>query len=189
MTMRLFRLSRSSGYWFACMSFLFICCGNALGETNTSYWPKVRSVNAFYNANYEVVDDSELWGVSDYWAAPFEFEQKKAGDCEDFVIAKYFSLVEKGVPKHALVLSYVMLEENQPHMVLLYRENTDEVLYVLDSVVHEIKALSSRIDLRIVYTFNELGVWVPNGEVQGTFVGPPSNLSKWQQVLKKVENH
>ncbi|WP_186748409.1 transglutaminase-like cysteine peptidase, partial [Vibrio crassostreae] len=64
---------------------------------------KLRSVNQFFNQMY-FVDDSILWGKHDYWATPLEFLGSNAGDCEDFTIAKYFSLLELGVSDKKLRL-------------------------------------------------------------------------------------
>ncbi len=52
---------------------------------------------------------------------PLEFLGSNAGDCEDFTIAKYFSLLELGVSDKKLRLVYVKtIELNQFHMVLAY---------------------------------------------------------------------
>ncbi|UUZ55187.1 transglutaminase-like cysteine peptidase [Massilia sp. H-1] len=48
-----------------------------------------------------------VWGKSDFWATPFEAMIKGKGDCEDFVIAKYFSLLALEVPDSQLRLIYV----------------------------------------------------------------------------------
>ena len=62
---------------------------------NTSYTlpidEKLYQVNNFFN-ELEFVDDIDHWGKDDYWATPVEFLATEGGDCEDFVIAKYFSL-------------------------------------------------------------------------------------------------
>lgn len=42
--------------------------------------------------------DSSIWKMPDYWATPLQTLAKGAGDCEDFVIGKYFSLIKLGVP-------------------------------------------------------------------------------------------
>lgn len=57
---------------------------------------KLTRVNNFFN-QLNFVNDDQLWGKNDYWATPLEFLGSNAGDCEDFTIAKYFSLLELGV--------------------------------------------------------------------------------------------
>ena len=83
-------------------------------------------VNRFFNqATHRF--DQDLWGESDYWATPEEFIGLNAGDCEDFVIAKYFTLRYLGVADDRLYLTYVKaLKQNVAHMVLSYFENASE---------------------------------------------------------------
>ncbi|MGB9802176.1 MAG: transglutaminase-like cysteine peptidase, partial [Arcobacter sp.] len=58
---------------------------------------KLKDVNDFFNKIKYQTDQSH-WGKKDYWAAPFEFMGTGAGDCEDYAIAKYFTLRKLGVP-------------------------------------------------------------------------------------------
>ena len=58
---------------------------------------QLYAINRFFN-RLKFVDDIEHWRKEDYWATPLEFLSTNAGDCEDFTIAKYFSLRELGVP-------------------------------------------------------------------------------------------
>ncbi|PTT99503.1 transglutaminase, partial [Pseudomonas sp. HMWF031] len=58
---------------------------------------KLYSINRFFN-RFDFVDDLVHWNEKDYWATPIEFIATGAGDCEDYTIAKYFSLIELGVP-------------------------------------------------------------------------------------------
>ncbi|RPH16164.1 MAG: sulfate adenylyltransferase [Alteromonadaceae bacterium TMED7] len=156
---------------------------NYAGE---NYWPRVKAVNAYFNSNYAVSDDLSLWAQEDHWATPQEFAAKGAGDCEDFAIAKYFELVAENVPKELLALSYVTLNGNQAHMVLLYHDQTEDTWYVLDSYNPAVLPVSKRPDLDFIYSFNELGVWVPEEEVIGKKVAEAGSLSKWQEILKSV---
>lgn len=57
---------------------------------------KLVKVNRFFN-QLNFINDNRLWGKKDYWATPLEFLGSNGGDCEDFTIAKYFSLLELGV--------------------------------------------------------------------------------------------
>ncbi|GAL09639.1 T1SS associated transglutaminase-like cysteine proteinase LapP [Vibrio astriarenae] len=81
---------------------------------------QLSEINHFFN-QMNFVDDIRLWGKKDYWATPLEFLGSSGGDCEDFTIAKYFSLLELGVPDKKLRLIYVKaIELDQFHMVLAY---------------------------------------------------------------------
>ena len=67
---------------------------------------KLLEINNFFNA-IPFKSDLEHWGQDDYWATPIEFLATQAGDCEDYTIAKYFSLIEIGIPTEKLRLIYV----------------------------------------------------------------------------------
>lgn len=85
---------------------------------------KLNRVNEFFNANIQFIDDQALWDLKDYWATPLETLSKGGGDCEDYAIAKYFTLKRLGVDESKLRLTYVKaVELNQAHMVLTYFEN------------------------------------------------------------------
>lgn len=64
-------------------------------------------VNQFFNSRIRFVDDMTVLGQEDYWATPVEALRKKgAGDCEDYALAKYFTLRELGVPASQLRITY-----------------------------------------------------------------------------------
>ena len=58
---------------------------------------KLDALNQFFNRRIQSREDIDVWGQVDYWASPMEMMEKGAGDCEDFAIAKYFSLVALGM--------------------------------------------------------------------------------------------
>ena len=59
---------------------------------------KLSRVNEFFNYRTRFEDDIAAWSQDDYWATPLETLTRGRGDCEDFAIAKYVSLMELGVP-------------------------------------------------------------------------------------------
>ena len=63
---------------------------------------KLNRVNAFFNANVQFIDDQALWDKKDYWATPIETLSIGGGDCEDYAIAKYFTLKQLGVDENKL---------------------------------------------------------------------------------------
>jgi predicted transglutaminase-like cysteine proteinase len=65
---------------------------------------RVQAINQFFNRRILFRPDSEVWGQVDYWASPLELLEKGEGDCEDYAIAKYFSLLISGVPAQKLRL-------------------------------------------------------------------------------------
>lgn len=133
------------------------------------------------------VDDTILWGKNDYWATPLEFLGSNAGDCEDFTIAKYFSLLELGVPDKKLRLVYVKaLELNQFHMVLAYYSTPSAEPLILDNLNPEIKRGSKRPDLRPIYSFNGKNLWlIKSAAGSGKLAGKSSRLSLWNDLRSR----
>lgn len=152
---------------------------------------KLKTVNNFFNRRIRYATDQEVWGVNDYWASPLEFMGKGAGDCEDYAIAKYMSLLILGVPNEKLRMIYVRARFGGPnstnseaHMVLgYYAEPTGEPL-ILDSLVSGIRPAASRTDLMPIFSFNTQGLWV-QGATQSA-ADPTARLSQWRAVLDRM---
>ena len=148
---------------------------------------KLRLVNRFFNRN-RFVSDRSHWGQEDYWATPVEFLSSNGGDCEDFSIAKYFTLRELGVPEDRLRLNYVKaLKLNQAHMVVTYFKTANAEPLVLDNLVSSIEPASRRNDLLPVYSFNGDGLWLAQRRGQGEFVGSSGRLSLWNDLRERMQ--
>ncbi len=148
---------------------------------------KLRRANDFFNQNTEFVDDAILWRQNDYWAAPTEFLAKGAGDCEDYSIAKYFTLLAMGLDESKLRITYVKaLELNQAHMVLTYFSNPRAVPLVLDNLNPIIKPATQRRDLLPVYSFNGSGLWLAKSKGSGQHVGGSDRLSLWNDLKQRM---
>ncbi|SJN57808.1 transglutaminase-like cysteine peptidase [Vibrio ruber] len=155
---------------------------NALAEYKPlSTQEKLEKVNAFFN-QLHFVSDINLWGKQDYWATPLEFLGANAGDCEDFTIAKYFSLREIGIPDGKLRLVYVKaIKLNQFHMVLAYYNTPDAEPLILDNLIPQIKPATSRTDLLPIYSFNGRNLWLMKSK-NGQLAGDSSRLSLWNDL-------
>ncbi|MEN9903827.1 MAG: hypothetical protein RLZZ555_392, partial [Pseudomonadota bacterium] len=86
---------------------------------------KLKAVNTFFNRRLRYSSDQAVWGMLEYWATPLEFMGRAEGDCEDFAIAKYISLLLLGVPPEKLRLIYVRARfgsasstNSEAHMVM-----------------------------------------------------------------------
>lgn len=156
-------------------------------EKQISEREKLEVVNQFFNRQIRYVEDIDNWHEIDYWATPVESLRKGAGDCEDYAIAKYFSLRRLGVPSEKLLITYVKaLRLNRAHMVLTYYSSPNAEPLVLDSLIDVIKPASQRIDLLPVYAFNGEGLWLP-GAKGNKRVSDTKRLSRWQDVLRKMQ--
>lgn len=148
---------------------------------------KLEVVNNFFN-RLRFRSDLYLWGKNDYWATPIEAIGKGAADCEDYSIAKYFTLRELGVPDAKLRIMYVKaLRLNQAHMVLTYYPSPDAVPLVLDNLNPRILPADSRTDLAPVYSFNGDGLWLAKSRDQGLRVGTSKRINLWQDLKARMK--
>lgn len=149
---------------------------------------KLRLANDFFNGA-RFVSDEELYGVADYWATPTEFIEHDAGDCEDFAIAKYFTLKAMGMDVAKLRITYVKsLTLNQAHMVLAYYPTPDAEPLILDNLNLLIKPASERADLRPVYSFNAEALWLSRTRNEQIKTGSPSQLEQWRQMVARLDS-
>lgn len=148
---------------------------------------RLKSVNDFFN-QLQFVSDQRLWGTEDYWASPVEFLSLGAGDCEDFSIAKYFTLRQLGIADERLRITYVKaLELNQAHMVLTYFPEGASVPLVLDNLVGDIRPATERKDLAPVYNFNGDGLWLAKQRGHGKRVGASDRISLWMDLRERLD--
>lgn len=139
---------------------------------------KLNAVNEFYN-EVRYARDIDLYNQSDYWATPFEFLGKDAGDCEDYVISKYFALEYLGILPEKLFFSYVKSTRFKgAHMVLTYFETPHAEPLVLDSINRRIFSASQRKDLIPIYNFSPAALKnANNGKTH----------KKWDQLIYNIE--
>jgi len=148
---------------------------------------KLQRVNEFFNKNVMFVDDSIHWKVEDYWATPIEFLATGAGDCEDYAIAKYFTLEELGIDEDKMRITYVKAYKlNQAHMVLTYFATPRSVPLVLDNLISTIEPATKRTDLLPVYSFNGSNLWLAKARGAGKRVGGSERLSLWTDLKQRM---
>ncbi len=145
---------------------------------------QLKQVNDFFN-QFLYEEDIDSRGVDDYWKSPAEFIVDGGGDCEDFAIIKYFTLVALGIPTDALRITYVTsLVLHQPHMVLSYYATPEAEPLILDSLEPNIVPASQRRDLKPVYSFNGDGLWLAKQRGQNAL--GPNTLGKWDELMKRM---
>jgi len=150
---------------------------------------KLERVNNFFNRRIRWVDDAALWQQDDYWATLLETMAKGAGDCEDFAIAKYVSLLLAGVQESKLRLTYVRRQPHpdtppEAHMILAYYADPGGEPLILDNLDADIKPASRRPDLTPVYSFNATHLWFRGS--QATASDPTARISRWRDVLARL---
>ena len=93
---------------------------------------QLQEINRFVNRIVPYREDPVSFGAPDYWATPIEF-LRSGGDCEDFAIMKYLSLLELGFPDERMRIVVVAdTVRNLPHAVLAV--DVDDRTYILDSL-------------------------------------------------------
>lgn len=109
-----------------------------------------------YGNEHPYVLDRDNYGREDYWAIPREF-LPAGGDCEDFVITKYFSLRALGYPVAELRL--VVVQDTNlrvPHAVLAVARGED--IWILDNQVQQVRRHREILHYAPVYSLND-GQW------------------------------
>ncbi|WP_143323603.1 transglutaminase-like cysteine peptidase [Cognaticolwellia aestuarii] len=172
------RASKRGKAWFKLMR----------NNIDTSAQENLSKVNQFFNM-FRFIDDSKLWGVSNYWATPIEFIGVNGGDCEDYSIAKYFTLLELGIPDEKMRITMVKaIELNQYHMVLAYYETPSAMPLILDNLDGNIKPASERNDLIPIYSFNASQLWLNKEKGRGILSGNSSQLKLWQNLRQRINS-
>lgn len=117
---------------------------------------QLKLVNDFANKQKYILDNIN-WGIEDYWASPGEFLQKN-GDCEDYAIIKYISLVRLGFKKDNLKI--VILNDNNLgilHAVLAAKEGDKN--YILDNQISRVVSEDNIFHYSPIFSINEKAWW------------------------------
>ncbi len=148
---------------------------------------KLSHINSFYNKILPQ-NDKQKYGINDFWSTRKEFLIAGKGDCEDYAIAKYFSLIEVGIPKEKLYLAIVKVKgAPSDHMVLFYLKNKNTIPLVIDNLSFKVVPLTKRKKLEPVVIFNENDSYV----LKNSFLSKKvkinwENNNKWAKLLEKV---
>lgn len=104
--------------------------------------------------------DSIIDKQEDYWETPKEFLKIGYGDCEDYVLIKYYSLIKLGFDEKNLFLTIVKEKyKGGMHMVLCYFKYKNSSPLVLDNLSFKILSLKKRTDLIPLVFINNTGVF------------------------------
>ncbi len=151
---------------------------------------RLRRVNGFFN-RIPGATDAVLWGVADYWATPLEFLVRNGGDCEDYALAKYFTLKAGGIAVEKLRITYARAwlpreRRMESHMVLSYYPDADADPLILDNLVAGIRPAPARSDLTPTHHFNAEGLWAAQQRGQSGRLGDATRIGRWVDLLTKM---
>jgi predicted transglutaminase-like cysteine proteinase len=153
---------------------------------------KIVLINDFFNTRIRFMEDPQAWGEKDYWASPLEVMGHRKGDCEDFAISKYMTLLLAGVDINKLRITYVKAKIggayskiHAAHMVLAYYPTPGADPKILDNLVMQIQPASLRPDITPVFGFNSNGLWVGGAAAPAT-KDPGAKLSRWRDLLARA---
>lgn len=147
---------------------------------------KLKIVNQFFNSQVRFSEDIAIWSQNDYWATPIETLVKGAGDCEDFSLAKYFTLRQMGVPEEKLRITYAkVVKPDLAHMVLGYYSTATAEPLLMDNLVDDILPATERKDLSLLYAFDAKGLYSVQTEGLKR-VGSVARLPCWQTLQAKM---
>ena len=146
----------------------------------------VIKVNQFFN-QLEYRSDINTWNKSDYWASRLEFIGKGQGDCEDYAVAKFLTMIQLGVPAEKLFLTYVKAVgyADAAHLVVTYYKEPGTVPFVLDNYNKAILPATRRPDLIPVYSFTANDLYIQKQHGLGNRVN--RKQLKTQLSLKAID--
>lgn len=118
---------------------------------------QLQAINGWANAHPYIVDQLN-WGMEDYWETPHEFISV-SGDCEDYAIAKYYSLRALGISEE--MLRVIIVQDNNLggiiHAVLGVFDGDE--LFILDNQINQVMPALKIYHYRPIYSVNERSWW------------------------------
>lgn len=148
---------------------------------------KLNAVNNFFN-EVRYSSDLKVYNKMDYWATPLEFLSKDVGDCEDYVISKYFALRYLGVDSKKMFFTYVRSTKfKAPHMVLTYFKTPRSEPLVLDNNNRKIFLASQRKDLIPIYNLNGESLYRATKSGTGKKIKQKKSHKKWDQLKQNIK--
>lgn len=154
---------------------------------------KLNRVNSYINKIRSKHDKISTKGgqntIGDYWMSPKEFFIAGSGDCEDYAIAKLYTLLYLGVNPEHLFLSVVKVKGSKTlHMILLYVQDKNSMPLVLDNLSWKILPFDKREDLSPMFAFNETSSYDFKNKKLGKHINIDWGAeNKWENLLKKID--
>jgi len=118
---------------------------------------QLQEVNRYMN-DHPYILDIVNWGVPDYWETPKEFLDRN-GDCEDYAIAKFYSMLALGMDDdHLRIVVLQDLNLQIPHAILV--AYLDGKPFVLDNQIPQVVSAAIIHHYRPFYSINEHNWWL-----------------------------
>lgn len=112
------------------------CASVSQDEARFSATPErlseLDTVNRTINHAIQPATDTEIYGVNELWTIP-----TSRGDCEDYALLKRRTLIKRGWPASALLITVVRDEKNEGHAVLTARTTQGD--FILDNKVEQVR--------------------------------------------------
>jgi len=129
--------------------------------------------------------DAVIKNKENDWATPKEFLKIGYGDCEDYVIIKYYSLLRLGYEEENLYLTIVKEKfHGGYHMVLSYFNKKNSSPLVLDNLSFKILPLQKRTDLAALLFINANGVYKMKKD--GSLQKVADKYREFEELQKKI---
>lgn len=148
---------------------------------------QLQKINFYLNRLLPQYDDITKHKEDD-WATPKDFLKIGYGDCEDYVIIKYYSLIKLGFDEKKLFLTIVKEKfKGGQHMVLTYFNTKRNPPLVLDNLSFKILTLNKRNDLEAKFFINTTGIY----EIDSNYslVKVADKYAKFEELRSKVSQN
>ena len=118
---------------------------------------QLEAINDWSNKHAYIADQLN-WGVSDYWATPYEFMEVN-GDCEDYAISKYYSLRALGVPADRMRIIIVQDLNLGGIIHAILGVYDGDRMHILDNQIKQVVDAMGIYHYRPIYGTNEDFWW------------------------------
>jgi len=148
---------------------------------------QLNIVNRYLNQLLPQYDDV-MQKQEDYWATPKEFLITGFGDCEDYVIIKYFTLLKLGFDKKKLFFTTVFEQyQGGYHMVLSYFNDKNKPPLILDNLSFRVLDLKTREDIKADLFINADGIFKIDKNHKLKKIANQSQ--KFNHLMKKIRKN
>ncbi len=152
-------IAAPAGFSGLCSKYSWVCAPSGQATVGQDAALRLaKTVNNQVNRRTRQIDDKKQYGKEEYWALP----TARGGDCEDLVLLKKKTLLERGVSSETLLIATVLDRKLNSHAVLILRTKKGDL--VLDNLTNKIVPWKGT-----GYTFLKLQ--------------DPRSLNRWQAVL------